>query len=206
MRKLILLSLSLMVVAALIFCGCSQNQSTAPDTSSAALSQKVTTSPNKDVFIGWSGDRPDAALAAAGAAIKREYKYLPIVFASVPEKAIGNLKNHADVKFVSPPAHREYHAQTLDWGVDRIDAEYVWTNSSYDGSGVNVAILDTGGDMDHPDLTWAGGFSTVNAPDYWEDRVGHGTHCAGIVSADSGPMCPRAPIAAQRTGHESSRT
>jgi len=175
-----------MVVAALMLSGCSQEQSTAPDTSSAVLNQKVSTSPSsKDVFIGWNGNRPDAALAAAGVSIKREYKYLPIVFASVPEKAIGNLRNHADVKFVSQPAHREFHAQTLDWGVDRIDAEYVWTNSSYDGSGVNVAILDTGGDMDHPDLTWAGGFSAVNEPDYWEDKVGHGTHCAGIVSADN---------------------
>lgn len=49
---------------------------------------------------------------------------------------------------------------------------------------MNVAILDTGGDMDHPALTFAGGFSTVTDPEDWNDINGHGTHGSGIVSAD----------------------
>lgn len=186
MRKLILLSMSLMAVAAFMLSGCSQDSSTAPDTSSAVLSQSATTSPGtKDVFIGYSGNRPDEVLAAAGAAIKREYKHFPIVFASVPENALQGLRQNANIKFIEEPVHREYHAQTLDWGVDRIDAEYVHATSGNRGAGVNVAVLDTGADMDHPDLTFAGGYSAVTGSyTSWDDKNGHGTHCSGIVSAD----------------------
>ncbi len=188
MRKLFLVSFSLLVAAAMIMVGgCSQEHSTSPDTSSAVLGQNATTSPGtKDVLIGWAGNRPDAALNATGASIKREYSHLPIVFASVPENNINRLKSNPNILFVESPVVKGFTAQTLDWGVDRIDAEYVWTQSSYDGSGVNVAILDTGGDMDHPDLTWAGGYSVVSRdPNDFDDKVGHGTHCAGIVSADN---------------------
>lgn len=188
MRNVFYVSMSILVVVAIvIFCGCSQDQSTAPNTSTDALSQKATTSPDsKIVLVGFKGNRPDDALKAAGATITREYKHLPIVVASMPTSNVNQLKNNPNILYVANDDIREFTAQTLDWGVDRIDAEYVWTNSVYDGSGVNVAILDTGGDMDHPDLTWAGGWSAVNEPDtYFEDKVGHGTHCAGIVSADN---------------------
>lgn len=188
MKKFLFSSiLVLTVTALLILAGCSQDQSTAPDTSSAVLSQKATASTDsKVVLIGFRGNRPDDALRAAGATITREYDYLPIVVASMPADKVNQLKNNQNILYVANDDIRYFTAQTLDWGVDRIDAEYVWTNSSYDGSGVDVAILDTGGDMDHPDLTWAGGHSVVaDDPDYWEDKVGHGTHCAGIVSADN---------------------
>src|SRR3989338_7470220 len=41
-------------------------------------------------------------------------------------------------------------AEVLEWGVDRIDADFAWAMSR--GSGVNVAIIDTGIDKDHADL------------------------------------------------------
>jgi hypothetical protein len=82
---------------------------------------------------------------------------------------------------------------TLPWGVDRIDAELVW-NGAEDGcdviggrnagTGVNVAIIDTGIDDDHPDLSVAGGINYgEGSPSEWDDDNGHGTHCAGIVAA-----------------------
>ncbi len=187
MQRIFSLFISVVLISAIVLLGgCSSDRSTSPDTSTVALSQKTTTSPeSKVVLVGFKGNRPDDALKAAGATITREYNHLPIVVASMPEGNVNRLKNNPNVLFVANDDIRYFTAQTLDWGVDRIDAEYVWTNSSYDGSGVKVAILDTGGDMDHPDLTWAGGWSAVNEPDYWEDKVGHGTHCAGIVSANN---------------------
>ncbi|MEW6413233.1 MAG: S8 family peptidase [Candidatus Zixiibacteriota bacterium] len=188
MKKVIVLIVSLLIAAAIfLFIGCSSDMSTSPDNSANVLSQKLDSAPGmKDVLIGFSNGRPDDALTSAGAVIKKEYKYLPIVFASVPEENINRLRNNPNIAYIANNDIREFTAQTLDWGVDRIDADYVWTNTVYNGSGVNVAILDTGGDMDHPDLTWAGGFSAVHDdPSDFDDKVGHGTHCAGIVSANN---------------------
>ena len=39
--------------------------------------------------------------------------------------------------------------ETLEWGVDRIDADLAWSTSK--GAGIDVAIIDTGIDKDHPD-------------------------------------------------------
>ncbi len=79
-------------------------------------------------------------------------------------------------------------------------------NSTYTGAGIDVAILDSGGDKDHPDLTWAGGYAFIGkSPDDWDDKDGHGTHCAGIISADNNTIdvvgvAPGADIWALKVG------
>ena len=77
--------------------------------------------------------------------------------------------------------------QALPWGIDRIDADLV----SVDASGVNIAIIDTGIDADHEDLSVAGGVNFVGGkgrrrkvdPSKWGDDHGHGTHVAGTAAA-----------------------
>lgn len=70
--------------------------------------------------------------------------------------------------------------QVVDWGVSAINAPAAWRLCR--GSGVCVAVLDTGADVAHPDLVVAGSLSVEPG---WEpvDRQGHGTHCGGIVGA-----------------------
>jgi subtilisin family serine protease len=83
----------------------------------------------------------------------------------------------------------EQPPEVLEWGVDRIDADLAWTTST--GSGVKVAIIDTGIDKNHADLVGnlKGGVNFVSkgrkAVDVnkWDDDNGHGTHVAGIVAA-----------------------
>jgi subtilisin len=187
MRRVIFTAASLLVIAALVLMvgGCSQDMSTSPDSTAITSQKLVETQDFKKVLIAYRGDMPRTALEAAGAQIQKSYGLFPIVVAMVPEKAIFGLRNNPNILAVEEDIPREICAQTLDWGVDRIDAEYVHATSGNRGAGVNVAVLDTGGDMDHPDLTWAGGISMVNRdPEIWEDKNGHGTHCSGIVSAD----------------------
>lgn len=83
--------------------------------------------------------------------------------------------------------------EVLPWGIDRIDADRVWDINSdlivdsgaNIGSGIKVAILDSGIDIDHPDLSdnLAGGINIINFRKSYNDDNGHGTHCAGIVAA-----------------------
>lgn len=73
--------------------------------------------------------------------------------------------------------------QKMDWGIKTLRVYEVWKESR--GEGVNVAILDTGvashNDL-NPNIKGGINFTTSNSKDY-EDRVGHGTHVAGIIGA-----------------------
>lgn len=76
----------------------------------------------------------------------------------------------------------DHPTQEPSWGYGRIGADVV---TDHDGSGVDVAILDTGVDTDHCDLTLAGGHNcTRGSESNYDDKNGHGTHCAGIATAD----------------------
>lgn len=63
------------------------------------------------------------------------------------------------------------------WGLDAVGASL----SSFDGSGITVAVLDTGIDLTHP------AFSGVNierrnfTSEVDDDIHGHGTHCGGTI-------------------------
>ena len=81
-----------------------------------------------------------------------------------------------------PPA-----GQIVPWGVNRIGA---YLNGS-EGVGVNVYVIDTGIDSDHPDLqdnAIKGGFAAERCRgkgcvEDWDDNHGHGTHVAGTIAA-----------------------
>ena len=73
--------------------------------------------------------------------------------------------------------------QTLPWGVDRIEADLAWTETN--GTMVNVATLDSGAYLEHPDLAAniKGNYNAINPHRSADDDNGHGTHVAGIIAA-----------------------
>jgi subtilisin len=82
-------------------------------------------------------------------------------------------------------------AQSLPTGVNRIDADLSPTAQlAGDGSGTvagDVAVFDTGIQVNHPDLNVAGGVDCLNGysgdDGTYNDAMGHGTHVAGIIGA-----------------------
>lgn len=73
--------------------------------------------------------------------------------------------------------------EIIDYGVELIHPEAEWNVTR--GEGINVAILDTGIDYKHEDLTIAGGINcTGGDTNDFMDRNGHGTFCAGIIGAN----------------------
>jgi subtilisin family serine protease len=66
---------------------------------------------------------------------------------------------------------------------DDIGASYVWPHAT--GSGVTVAVVDTGADTTAPDLAGqlVPGYSWINGDTDTQDLDGHGTHVSGIIAA-----------------------
>jgi thermitase len=69
------------------------------------------------------------------------------------------------------------------WGLTKVEAPQAWDVTA-GSSSINIAILDTGVDLDHPDLA-AKLISNINftTSATVDDVYGHGTHVAGIAAA-----------------------
>ena len=74
-------------------------------------------------------------------------------------------------------------SETATWGIQAVGA----SGSRYTGSGVKVAVLDTGFDLLHPDFDGRDIVSrSFIAGEPVQDGNGHGTHCAGTACGPVG--------------------
>ncbi|MFD1706332.1 S8 family peptidase [Siminovitchia sediminis] len=77
-------------------------------------------------------------------------------------------------------------------GIELIQAPKIWEETK--GKGVIVAVLDTGCDIDHPDLKdrIVGGRNFTDDdggnPEIYKDYNGHGTHVAGTIAASENQL------------------
>ena len=122
-----------------------------------------------------------ALLRAVGAIIIKDLPLIDGKAVLLPPRAEAALSRMAEVVRIDPDVIVVALTQTLPWGVDRIDADLAWGTST--GSGVKVAIVDTGISTNHPDLKVWGGINTIDPKKGYDDDNGHGSHVAGTVAA-----------------------
>jgi subtilisin family serine protease len=112
--------------------------------------------------------------------------------ARLDERAIESLRHDPAVQTIEQEQYFHATGQTTPSGVARTGAVRVSTNTP---ASVDVYVLDTGIQPNHPDLNVVESKSFVPSAKSAADDNGHGTHVAGIIGArDNGQfvvgVCP----------------
>ncbi|MGW8392391.1 S8 family serine peptidase [Pseudoduganella sp. HUAS MS19] len=120
------------------------------------------------------------------------------------EKALANkLQHNPHFKFAELDQRVEVSATTNDpylgseWHINKIGANTAWDKTQ--GSGITIAILDSGIDASHPDFAGrlVAGYNSYDNNTNTADVCGHGTKAAGSAAAASNNAIGVAGVAGQ---------
>lgn len=136
------------------------------------------TQSKKMIVIFADGKVNNDIIIKANGTVSKEYKHLNALAVTLPENSINALA-HApgvvrveqdfEVKASGKPAPAPAPAQTIEWGVSKINAPTAWSHTT--GAGVKIAVLDTG-IATHPDLKNVAGGVAFTGSSYVDDN-GH---------------------------------
>jgi subtilisin len=125
---------------------------------------------------------------------KSDFRYQHAIkgFAAIlPPRIREKIAKDPDVAFISPDGDAQAIAadqpvavnETVPTGALRIESATATSPTFvHTPSAVNVAVIDTGVDLTHPDLNVVAGTSCIKGRKANDDN-GHGTHVAGIIAA-----------------------
>ncbi len=154
---------------------------------------------NQKLLIASSQNKLISRLSSLRSLSKVHYRFSELtntLSVTLKDADLGLVKNLPEVEGVYPDNRVSINAAE---NIAQIKAPDVWSlkdgkGLAVTGSGIKIAILDTGIDYSHPDL---GGCVGINCKvrlgqsfvegkpaDDFMDRNGHGTHVAGIASAN----------------------
>ena len=134
------------------------------------------------------GPAAAALVRAEGGSPVHEFPAHRTIAAWLPEQARLALANRPDIVRIERDAERYPLAQTTPYGISMVQANDPALAFS-DTTSAKVCIIDSGYDLDHPDLpgltngTQPTGDSDSGAGNWSTDRCGHGTHVAGTIAA-----------------------
>jgi serine protease AprX len=133
--------------------------------------------PNASTLTGMQG---------RGAAMRNRLHTIRAVTMRIPVSMLAELESNPNVAYVTPDRPVSLTATNEDY-TTAVEADVAAATYAQDGTGVGVAIIDSGV-SDHPDLHNAAGAnrvvysqSFVAGDTSTADKYGHGTHVAGLI-------------------------
>src|SRR6202167_678404 len=123
---------------------------------------------------------------AAMGHVRRNFRSIPATHMTVPVSMIRTLAANPQVAYISP---NRTTSGFLDITTQTVNANPLWSEG-WDGTGVGVAVIDSGvalkqdlaaKDGSHSRVVFSQSFVTGEDG---SDQYGHGTHVAGIVAAN----------------------
>lgn len=195
MRRLFQVSSVATVLLALLVAGCSDRESVVSPPESAVQTQQLSKGDRVPgvyivVFKENVANVPAVANQMAsvyGLGILHVYEHALRGFAAtVPAARLSALQSDPRLQYIEQDQVFTTFAQTLPTGINRIDAD-LNTKAKIDGvderMDVDIAIIDTGIELLHPDLYVFRNVTFVKGTKSGNDDNGHGTHVAGTAAA-----------------------
>lgn len=126
---------------------------------------------------------------------KVEVKRLEVPAGESVDEVVDEYESDPRVEFAEPNymvaaegiVPNDNYYPSYQWNMPKIKAPAGWETERGFTSQIVVAVVDTGVDVGHPDLDGkiVQGYDFVNEDNNPSDDHGHGTHCAGVVGAET---------------------
>lgn len=142
-------------------------------------------------IVVYSNEDGKQAVLENSTVVLHEFNTIPAVAATLKNAELKELVADPNIALIEPNvtlrltdtdfravSSPEEHAH---WNFQAVHPTKMW-KEGYTGAGVKVAVIDSG-IFPHPELSIAGGISTVGYTSQYTDDNGHGTHVAGIIAA-----------------------
>lgn len=145
----------------------------------------------KSVIIGFEEQVNPATIEKCKITNYTLHNEINAISADISETSFFKLKKEKDIRYIEDDIivhiakKVSQPVQEADWGIYCVNSPQAWSNST--GSGMKIAIIDTGISKKHPDLKVSGGINLIDTAKNkkWDDDNGHGTHVAGIIGANN---------------------
>src|SRR5436190_7689514 len=153
--------------------------------------------PTVDVIIQFNQAPTDVhhqKVHSKGGVLKTKMDLIKGAHYSVPVGSLDALADDPDVAYISPNRPLS-GTSTLDYGAESVNAPVAWQQWGLDGTGIGVAVIDSGvtavGDL----YWWIPSNQTYGSRVVYSqnfvpgttdssDQYGHGTHVAGIIASE----------------------
>lgn len=150
----------------------------------------------KEVIVVYKNENGKEDIVEESKKVEYEFKTVPAISVLATEEDLKKLESNSNIDYIEEnvsfsitengpmsvlPSAQIASTGDNQWNINATNASESW-NEGYTGDGVKVAVLDTGIAY-HNELKIAGGVSTVDYTNSWQDDNGHGTHVSGIIAS-----------------------